>query len=112
MNEALQDVTWSGDSLDVLRRFPAGIRAVLGSDLFRLQVGARPQNSRVMATVGRGVRELRARDRSGQYRAIYVVRKREGIFILHAFRKKSSKTSKQDIEIARQRFRELSGSHF
>jgi phage-related protein len=60
-----------------------------------------------MVTVGRGVRELRARDRSGQYRAIYVVRKRQGIFILHTFQKKSRQTSKQDIEIARKRFREI-----
>jgi phage-related protein len=107
MDEALQDVIWLGNSLEILRNFPAGIRAVLGGDLFRLQVGAVSRNSEPMATVGRGVRELRARDRSGQYRAIYVVRKREGIFILHAFQKKSRKTSKQDIEIARKRFREI-----
>jgi len=107
MDEALQDVIWLGNSLEILRNFPVGIRAVLGGDLFRLQVGAVPRNSEPMATVGRGVRELRARDRSGQYRAICVVRKREGIFILHAFQKKSRKTSKQDIAIARKRFREI-----
>ena len=107
MDEGLQDVIWLGGSLEVLRNFPAGIKAVLGGDIFRLQVGAAPRNVEPMVTVGRGVRELRARDRSGQYRAIYVVRKRQGIFILHAFQKKSRKTSKQDIEIARKRFREI-----
>jgi phage-related protein len=107
MDEGLQDVIWLGDSLEVLRNFPTGIKAVLGGDLFRLQVGVAPRNFEPMVTVGRGVRELRARDRSGQYRAIYVVRKRQGIFILHTFQKKSRKTSKQDIEIARKRFREI-----
>jgi phage-related protein len=107
MDEVLQDVIWLGDSLEVMRDFPAGIREVLGGDLFRLQVGAVPRNSETMVTVGRGVRELRARDRSGHYRAIYVVRKREGIFILHAFQKKSRKTLKQDIDIARKRLREI-----
>ena len=107
MDKVLQDVIWLGDSLEVLRNFPAGIKAVLGGGIFRLQVGAVPRNFKPMVTVGRGVRELRARDRSGQYRAIYVVRKREGIFILHAFQKKSRQTSKQDIEIARKRLREI-----
>lgn len=105
MDKALQDVIWLGDSLEVMRNFPAGIKALLGGEIFRLQVGAAPRNANPMVTVGRGVRELRAGDRSGQYRAIYVTRKREGIFILHTFQKKSRKTSKQDIEIARKRLR-------
>ena len=107
MDEVLRDVIWLGDSLEILRNFPAGIKALLGGEIFRLQVGAVPRNAKPMVTVGRGVRELRARDRSGQYRAIYVVRKREGIFILHTFQKKSGKTSKQDIEIARKRLTEI-----
>ncbi|MAF83037.1 MAG: type II toxin-antitoxin system RelE/ParE family toxin [Gammaproteobacteria bacterium] len=107
MDEVLRDVIWLGDSLEVLRNFPTGIKVVLGSEIFRLQVGVVPRNFESMATVGRGVRELRARDRSGQYRAIYVIRKREGIFVLHTFQKKSRKTSKRDIEIARKRFREI-----
>ncbi len=107
MDEVLRDVVWLGDSLEALRNFPTGIKAVLGGDLFRLQVGAVPRNFEPMVTVGRGVRELRARDRSGQYRAIYAVRKREGVFILHTFQKKSGKTAKQDIETARKRFREI-----
>ena len=107
MDEVLQDVIWLGDSLEVLRNFPAGIKAVLGGEIFRLQVGAMPRNFAPMVTVGRGVRELRTRDRSGQYREIYMVRKREGIFILHTFQKKSRKTLKQDIEIARKRLREI-----
>jgi phage-related protein len=107
MDEVLQDVIWLGDSLQVLRNFPTGIKAIMGGEIFRLQVGAVPRNFDSMVTVGRGVRELRARDRSGQYRAIYVVRKREGIFILHAFQKKSRQTSKRDIEIARKRLRDI-----
>jgi phage-related protein len=107
MDEVLQDVIWLGDSLQVLRNFPTGIKALLGGEIFRLQVGAVPRNFDSMVTVGRGVRELRARDRSGQYRAIYVARKREGIFILHAFQKKSRQTAKRDIEIARKRLREI-----
>jgi len=32
---------------------------------------------------------------------------KEGIYILHAFQKKTQKTSKRDIDIAKTRFREL-----
>ena len=79
----------------------------LGEDIYRLQAGALPMNSEPMKTVGRGVYELRARDQSGQYRTIYVVRKREGVYILHAFQKKSRTTAKRDIETAKQRFKEI-----
>ena len=43
----------------------------------------------------------------GAYRAIYVARFSEAIYVLHAFEKKSRKTSKEDIDLARNRFRDL-----
>jgi len=67
-------IVWLGDSLLLLQKFPKAVRIELGSDLRRLQIGELPLDSKPMKIVGRGVRELRARDHNNQYRAIYVAR--------------------------------------
>jgi phage-related protein len=43
----------------------------------------------------------------GERRVIYVARKGDVIYVLHAFQKKSAKTSKQDIELAVRRFKQI-----
>jgi phage-related protein len=53
------------------------------------------------------VEELRVRDASGAYRVIYLARTKDGVFVLHAFKKTTRRTSKADIELAQARLREL-----
>ncbi len=77
-----KDIVWLGDSLEVLQGFPKAVRIDLGSDLRRIQIGEMPLDSKPMKTVGRGVRELRARDRNNQYRTMYVVKKSDEIVVL------------------------------
>lgn len=60
-----------------------------------------------MKSVGRGVRELRIQH-EGQYRVIYIATFVDAIYVLHAFQKKSQKTSKQDLETAKQALKEIS----
>jgi len=38
---------------------------------------------------------------------IYIAKYEEAIYVLHAFQKKTQKTPKKDIDIAKARFREL-----
>jgi len=59
-----------------------------------------------MTSVGRGAREIRIHH-DGQYRVIYVAKIDDAVYILHAFQKKTQKTRKQDIEIARRRLKEM-----
>ncbi len=101
-----KDIVWLGDSLEILQGFPKTVRIDLG-DLRRIQIGEVPLDSKPMKTVGRGVRELRARDRNNQYRTMYVVKKGDDIFVLHSFIKKSRTTSKADIKIAKERLKAL-----
>jgi phage-related protein len=54
-----------------------------------------------------GIRELRIRDRAGAFRVIYVATLRDRVVVLHAFKKKTQRTSKQDIDLAVRRFRDL-----
>ncbi|MEO0996551.1 MAG: type II toxin-antitoxin system RelE/ParE family toxin [Pseudomonadota bacterium] len=104
-----KDIIWLGDSLTVLQGFPKKVRVDLGTDLRRLQLGEMPIDSKPMTTVGRGVRELRARDRNNQFRTLYVLRKGDRIVVLHSFIKKSRATAKSDIGIAKERLKLLGG---
>jgi len=60
-----------------------------------------------MNTVGAGAVEIRIKDKDGIYRVIYVARFEEAIYVLHAFQKKSQKTRKVDIELAKARYKAL-----
>jgi phage-related protein len=40
---------------------------------------------------------------------IYVAKRVEAVYVLHAFKKKAQATPKKDLEIARRRFRQLLG---
>ena len=60
-----------------------------------------------MPTVGKGVEEIRIRDDSGIYRVIYTARLPDAVIVLHVFQKKTPRTSRRDIEIAKARFSEL-----
>jgi len=60
-----------------------------------------------MASIGKGVEEIRVRDDSGAYRVIYTARMAEAVYLLHCFQKKTQATSKRDIGIAKERFAEL-----
>jgi len=59
-----------------------------------------------MPTIGPGVREIRIRI-AGAHRVFYVATRAEAIYVLHAFQKKTQKTTARDLEIGRERFRAL-----
>lgn len=91
-----------------IRLFPKGVRRELGKAIFDLQDGALlvMPLSRPMSSVGVGVCEIRIRDRGGIYRVFYY-RQSRGIFIFHAFTKKTQTTPKRELELGRARLREL-----
>jgi phage-related protein len=59
-----------------------------------------------MPTVGAGVSEIRVQH-NGQWRLMYVAKFEEGVYVLHAFRKTTQRTSPADIEVTRNRLRDL-----
>ena len=59
-----------------------------------------------METVGAGVREIRIHAETG-YRVLYVAKFSEAVYVLHGFDKKTQRTPKTDIDLARKRYREL-----
>jgi phage-related protein len=61
-----------------------------------------------MRAVGPGVKEIRIHV-LGEWRVIYVAMVQDAVCVLHAFQKKTGKTSRQDIELARRRYRQIGG---
>jgi phage-related protein len=102
----MKAVRFHGDANDCLRGFPAGVRDDIGYQLYRVQQGLEPADWKPMPTVGRGVREVRYRDDSGAYRAIYLASRPDAVHVYHVFQKKTQKTARRDLEIARKRYQE------
>lgn len=59
-----------------------------------------------MTSVGPGACEIRVREAAGAFRVIYVARFEDAVYVLHAFQKKSEKTSQADVRLARRRYRD------
>jgi phage-related protein len=59
-----------------------------------------------MTIIGVGVREIRVKV-GGAFRVIYLASRPDGVYVLHCFQKKTQQTAQQDIEIARQRFKQI-----
>jgi phage-related protein len=55
-----------------------------------------------MASVGPGVAEIRLHGRTA-HRVFYVAKFAEGIYVLHAFEKRSQRTAQHDIQTDRER---------
>lgn len=94
-----------GSSQDDIRAMPAATRHELGIELMRVQFGGEPTNFKPMSTVGAGACEVRVRDETGAYRAIYVAKFADAVYVLHAFQKKTQRTAKADIELAAKRYK-------
>lgn len=59
-----------------------------------------------MSTIGPGVREIRVHTALA-HRVCYIAKFEEAIYVLHAFEKRTGKTSQRDLDLARQRYQAL-----
>jgi len=73
-------------------------------DMLRAGLDLHPKDFKYISAVGEGVYELRIKT-INQYRIFYVTKFTESICVLHAFVKKTQKTSQHDIEIGAQRYK-------
>jgi len=60
-----------------------------------------------MPTVGQGAEEIRIWDDTGTFRVIYVAKFISAVYVLHCFQKKTDKTSKVDLDLAKKRYKDL-----
>jgi len=94
---------WYSQALrEEIRGWPSGAREDIGEELNRVEYGGEPRDFKPMPTIGAGVNEIRTSDKGDQFRLIYVAKFEEAIYVLHIItKKKTQKTSQQDIEIAK-----------
>ena len=101
-----QALFWLGSSRADVRAFPADARRVAGFQLRRVQQGLEPNDWKPMSGVGPGVREIRVHT-GREHRVFYLASFTEGVYVIHAFEKRTRKTSRQDLKLARDRLRAL-----
>jgi len=106
MDVDLKPIRWLGTTRDDIREQRPAIRYELGQQLLRVQMGLMPNNYKPMSTVGPGAYEIRVRDADGIARLMYVAKFHDTICVLHVFTKKSQRTPKTDIELAKKRYME------
>ena len=99
-------LVWVGSSLGAVRAFPADARRAAGYQLRRVQSGLTPSDQKTLVTVGAGVLEIRIHTRT-EHRIVYLAKFEEAIYVLHAFEKRSRKTSQADLALARERLAQV-----
>jgi phage-related protein len=102
----MKPLFWVGSTLEDLRAFPEDARRIAGHELDLVQQGLEPDDWKAMVGVGPGVYELRIRT-AVEHRIFYVAKFVEGVYVLHAFQKKTQQTAQRDIELGRERYREV-----
>jgi phage-related protein len=97
-------LVWLGSSRDDVRSFPVDARRDAGFQLRQVQRGRDPKDWKPMPSIAPGVREIRIHTLV-EHRVVYIARFAEAVYVLHAFEKKTRKTPRRELEIARNRLR-------
>jgi len=98
-----------GSALADLKSMPPEVQDDFGNALLEVQLGRTPANAKPWKGQGSGVYELFDRHDGNAYRAVYLVRFAEAVYVLHCFQKKSTKsikTGKRDIALVASRLRD------
>ena len=88
--------------------FPVRVQENFGFELFLAQTGQHPLSAKPLKGFGSGAVELVGDFDGNTYRAVYTVRFKEAVYVLHAFKKKSKRgiaTPQRDVELIRQRLK-------
>ena len=102
----MKPLEFVGASREDLRSFPAEARRAAGFELSFVQQGLTPTDWKPMKEVGSGAMEIRIHV-LGEWRVIYVAKLTAAVYVLYAFEKKTRRTRRDDIELARKRYREI-----
>ncbi|VAW84876.1 hypothetical protein MNBD_GAMMA18-732 [hydrothermal vent metagenome] len=103
----MKEIAFIGRSLENIKSFPHEAKREAGFQLDKVQHGEDPTDWKPMKSVGSSVREVRISESSGIYRVIYIAKLEETVYVLHAFQKKTQKTSKLDLEAANRAYRKV-----
>jgi phage-related protein len=102
----LKTVIWVGQAKEELREFPEDVIDEVGYILYQVQ--SQKTHPHIKQLKGfKGVFEIRSNYQTDTYRTVYAVKIDENVYVLHAFKKKSTKgikTPKQTLDLIQQRY--------
>ncbi len=77
--------------------------------VFLLECGETLKNplSKNLSSIYSGLHELRLKDHASIYRFFYFIKKADGIYFIHAYKKKTQKLPKKEIDLVLKRLREI-----
>jgi phage-related protein len=99
---------WIGSSKRDFLTFPDPVKDEMGNALGVAQFGGKHPRAKPWKGQGPGIFEMAENHDGDTYRAVYTVRFRHAVYVLHAFQKKSPrgiKTARTDIELIERRLR-------
>lgn len=103
-------LVWIGSSRKDLKTFPEEVQDVFGYALHVAQMGGKhPDAKPLKGFGGAGTLEIVDDHQGDTYRAVYTVKLRGTVYVLHAFQKKSATgiaTRKEDLDLIKQRLRQ------
>ena len=114
LSNPLRPLLWVGSSKRDYREFPALVQSNFGFELYLAQTGQHPPSAKLLKGFGSGVIELIGDFDGDAYRAVYTVRFRGAVYVLHAFKKKSRrgiKTPQSDVNLMRRRLKDATDDY-
>ena len=109
MSDQERRLEWIGSCHKDLMALPTSVRRMFGYALSLAQAGDQQDAAKVLKGFrGAGVLEVVEDDVGGTYRAVYTVKFKEAVFVLHCFQKKSKRgiaTPKEDMDIIQARLK-------
>jgi phage-related protein len=102
----LKALRFLGSSKKQLVKFPVEAKREAGYQLNKVQHGKEPSDWKPMQSIGPGVREIRLHS-AGEHRVIYLANLDDSVYVLHAFTKKTQRTAKADIDLAKANLKQL-----
>ena len=99
-------IKWEGDSNRKIRSWPKDVKANVGLELHRLDNYEEPLDSKPMGKSAPGITELRDEHMGVWYRLLYAFHA-GWVYVLHCFKKKTNQTSPKDLNLAKNRLRDV-----
>jgi len=103
-------ISWVKAARKEFERFPDKVRTQGLAALTIAAEGGKADIAKPLHGLGSGILELVLNDRGGTYRVVYAVQLGDDLWVVHAFQKKSKtgiKTPPHDIDVVRQRLKQL-----
>lgn len=111
----MKDLFWIASSKDDLSSFPKAVRYEMGFALELAQRGGKSPDAKPLTGFkGAGVLEVVEDHRGDTYRAVYTVKFKDALYVLHAFKKKSKSgiaTPKHEIDLIKDRLKSAEADH-